>query len=289
MHSPIKLLVCLVFAQIISSCNPVIEKGVRKQDLKKDVEMITDLGRIVIRLSDETPKNRNNFIYLVNNGFYNSIPFHRVIPNFIIQVGDPKTRTTASDNFLGDIALPYSIPKELSPTLFHKRGALNAARNGDDENPEQASSSTQFTVVQGRVFTDSTLNRSEAGINFYLAYNRVIHKPENKANFQTLQRLINTDGSADSIAMLQKKFKGLAKIDQAATPPYRIPEAQRTVYKTIGGAPHLDRTYTVFGEVVSGMEIVDKIAGVETNKNDRPVRDIKIISTRMIPRKQYDE
>lgn len=288
MHPSIKLFMCLVFAQSVSACNPVIEKGVRKQDLKKDVEMITEQGRIVIRLSDETPKHRNNFIRLVNEGFYNNVLFHRVIANFIIQAGDPKSKTAVPNELLGDSDLPYSIPKELGPNLFHKRGALNAARNGDDENPEQTSSSTQFTFVQGKVFTDSTLNLSEAKLNSYLAYNRVIHKPENKASFGALQRLIKTKGNADSIAILSKKMKDLAKIDQATTRPYRIPEAQRTIYKTIGGAPHLDRSYTVFGEVMSGMEIVDKIASVETNKDDRPVRDVKIISTRMIPRKQYD-
>lgn len=274
-------------ALLICSCNPYIEKGVRKKDLSKDVEMITEQGRIVIRLSDETPKHRNNFIRLVNEGFYNNVLFHRVIKNFLIQAGDPKSKTAGPDELLGDNDLPYAVPKELSATLFHKRGALNAARNSDDENPEQNSSSTQFTFIQGTIFTDSTLNLAEKRLNAYLAYNRVIHQKENAATFSALQRLVKSKGNADSISLLSKKLKALAAIDQAKNPPYRIPEAQRNIYKTIGGAPHLDRSYTVFGEIVYGLDVVDKIANMETNKDDRPVRDVKIISTRMIPRKEY--
>lgn len=287
MRSIFQLLICLFFAQSISACNPVIEKGVRKQDLKKDVEIITDAGRIVVRLSDETPKHRNNFIRLVNEGFYNGILFHRVINNFLIQAGDPVSKTAGPDVLLGDGELPYSVPQELSPNLFHKRGALNAARTGDDENPELTTSSTQFTLIQGHVYNDSLMARAENKLNSYLAYNRVIHYEQNKALFATLQRLMK-EGKADSVKMISDRLKALAKIDQANTKPYKIPDAQRKVYQTIGGSPHLDRTYTVFGEVVSGMAIVDKICAVETNKDDRPIRDIKIISTCMIPRKQYD-
>jgi len=166
-----KIALSLVFVFLFfSMSNAQIEPGVLKSDLSKDVCLTTDMGEIVFRLSDETPKHRTNFIKLVNQGFYDSISFHRVIENFLVQTGDPETRPTPK-TLPED---PYTLPAEPHPSLFHKRGAINAARMGDDTNPSQASSGTQFTIIQGKTYTDSTLAVAEKRINNWLAYNKII-------------------------------------------------------------------------------------------------------------------
>ncbi|MCK0178165.1 peptidylprolyl isomerase [Flavobacteriaceae bacterium S0862] len=275
---------CFLF--ILLGCDKQIEEGVMKSDLSKDVEMVTDLGTIVMRLSDDTPKHRNNFIKLVNQKFYDSLLFHRVIENFIIQTGDPESKNANSDKDLGASDLPYRIPAEVTDNLFHKRGSLNAAREGDDNNPEQASSSTQFTIVQGRVYNDSTLKVAEGRINNWLAYNKVIKKVEHKSKLDELQNLFkNWDSTKiDAYNQIKKELDSLTEIEEASMTKYTYPDAHREAYKTIGGAAHLDRNYTVFGEVVQGMDVVDSIAAVSTNDRDKPIKDVRIISSRMIKR-----
>ena len=275
----------MVLALFSSGCNPLVEEGVRKADLKKDVELVTDYGTIIFRLSDETPLHRNNFIKLVNKEFYDSLLFHRVVNEFLVQTGDPDSRGAIAEVPLGEAELPYTVPAEFTPNLFHKRGAINAARN---DNPARASSSTQFTIIQGRVYTDSTLNDAEARINGWLANNRVVNDPNNKALLDHIQDLRRRNPVNDSIPILRIQLQELVNTDLANTPPYRIPEEHREIYKTIGGAAHLDQNYTVFGEVVKGIEVVDSIAGVETDRTARPVKDVRIISARMIKREDYN-
>lgn len=250
------IIVCFIF--VLSACDKEIEKGVMKSDLSKDVELITDYGTIILRLSDETPKHRNNFIKLVNQKAYDGVSFHRVINNFLIQTGDMGPDTSG---------LSYMIDAEFRPNLLHKRGAVNAARMGDDENPGRSSDGTQFTIIQGNTYNDSTLAIAEKRINTWLAYNKVINKPEHKSDLDKLDSLTNIE---------------LMTMDH-----YSFPEAHREIYKTLGGAAHLDQNYTVFGEVVKGMNIVDSIAGVETDSQDKPINDVRIISARMIKRKSY--
>jgi len=266
-------------------CNPLIEEAVRKNDLKKDIEFTTEYGSIIFRLSDETPKHRNNFIKLVNRHFYDSLLFHRVINHFIIQTGDPDSKLAKSEEPLGESDLPYTIPAEFNANLFHKRGALNAAR---DDNPERASSSTQFTFVQGKIYTDSMLSVAEKRINNWLAFNRVIHQPENQELVQLLKGLKNRQTNTDSLNMISNQLKILTEKELENSTLYKIPEAHRQVYKTIGGAAHLDQNYTVFGEVVKGMNVVDSIAKVSTDSLDRPVNDVRIISAKLIKRKDYN-
>jgi len=267
----------------LSGCNPEIEEGVRKGDLKKDVELVTEYGTIIFRLSDETPLHRNNFIKLVNKGFYDSLLFHRVVNKFLIQTGDPDSRGAKSEAQPGEADLPYTVPAEFTADLFHKRGAINAARN---DNPARASSSTQFTIIQGRVHTDSTLAIAEGRINGWLANNRVVNNADNKELLDQIQSLRRRNPENDSLAMMRNVLQELVKADLENTPPYRIPEAHREIYITVGGTPHLDQNYTVFGEVVSGIEVVDKIATVET-RSERPLQDVRIISARMIKRQAY--
>lgn len=185
------------------------------------VEVRTELGTCTIRLYNETPLHRDNFLKLVKAKFYNDLLFHRVIENFMIQGGDPNSKYAAEKQVLGEGDIGYTIPAELRDSLFHKKGALASAR---DNNPEKASSGAQFYLVQGRVFTDDELDRMEDG-----------------------------------------RLEGR-----------KIPQSQREVYKTIGGVPHLDQNYTVFGEIVKGIEMVDAIAAVPTDKMDRPTADQKM-------------
>ena len=283
LFSPV-LVFCLVLVLSLTSCNPLVVESVRKKDLKKDVVFVTQAGEVVFRLSDETPLHRNNFIKLVNQHFYDSLLFHRVINHFIIQTGDPDSKLAKAGAPLGETDLPYTIPAEFNPNLFHKRGALNAAR---DDNPDRASSSTQFTFVQGRVYTDSTLNLAEKRINGWLAFNKVLHQPENKEIAALYEGLRKQQTNSDSLTLISNKIKVLADEELKKGMLYKIPEEHRQVYKTLGGAAHLDQNYTVFGEVVKGMEVVDAIASVKTDSLDRPVNDVRIISAKLIKRKNY--
>ena len=276
--------VCLFLGFSLVACNPVVFENVRKKDLKKDVVFETQSGEIVFRLSDETPLHRNNFISLVNQHFYDSLLFHRVINHFIIQTGDPESKMAKTGAPLGEADLPYTIPAEFNPNLFHKRGALNAAR---DDNPERASSSTQFTFVQGRVYTDSALNITEKRINGWLAFNKVLHQPENSTLAGLYEGLRKRQTNPDSLALINNKIKILADEELKKGMLYKIPEEHRQAYKTLGGAAHLDQNYTVFGEVVKGMEVVDKIAAVKTDSLDRPLEDVRIISAKLVKRKNY--
>ena len=190
------------------------------------VKISTNKGEVIVRLYNETPLHRDNFLKLAKEGVYNGTIFHRVIKAFMIQGGDPDSKNATPEATLGNGGLPYTVPAEFRDSLFHKKGVLAAAREGDAENPTKASSSTQFYIVQGKVWTDSTLNVTEA-----------------------------------------KRLK------------FKIPESHRTVYKTIGGTPHLDRNYTVYGEVVKGLEMVDNIAAMPTGKGDRPTEDVKMTVT----------
>ena len=192
------------------------------------IEMVTSQGKITLRLYDETPLHRDNFLKLVENHTYDGLLFHRVIKNFMVQAGDPKSRDAKPGQPLGDGTLGYTVPAEFRPELIHKRGALCAARQGDQVNPKKASSATQFYIVQGQVWDDKTLDMMEQRFG--------------------------------------KKFTA----------------EQRKVYTTMGGTPHLDGDYTVFGEVVDGMEVVNKISDLPCDRMDRPVEDEKIISVKVI-------
>ena len=222
--------VCLL---LLAACSS--SKSVTKRDINKDILLQTTMGDITIRLSDLTPLHRDNFIRLVKAKYYDGLLFHRVINHFMIQAGDPDSRNAAPGKPLGDGGPNYTIPAEFRPELFHKKGVIAAAREGDDVNPKKASSASQFYLTQGKVWTNAGLDTLEI-----------------------------------------KRLNGR-----------KIPAAQRAVYTTLGGVPHLDQNYTVFGEVVKGIDVIDKIAAVPTSKakdKDRPLTDVKIIKVRLIKR-----
>lgn len=235
----------------------------------------TTLGDIKIHLYDQTPVHKANFIKLVNSGFYENISFHRVINNFMIQAGDPNSRG-ASAKALPDTMQTYTLPAEFNPALFHKKGALAAARQGNNVNPSMRSSGTQFYIVQGTRLNDGELSVAEAMINnqirqsYFLKY---LHEISDSASKNGIQL---------SDSELQEKVSEKLFVYLNTAGDFRLSDEQKEAYRTIGGVPRLDGTYTVFGEVVEGLDIVDKIAGVPTNNSDKPLTDIRILQMKMI-------
>jgi peptidylprolyl isomerase len=235
----------------------------------------TSLGDIKVMLYDDTPLHRENFLKLVNSGFYEGISFHRVINGFMIQAGDPETRSVTILKS-ADSLNTYTIPSEFNKIHFHKKGALAAAREGNDVNPEMRSSGTHFYIVQGVKFNDEELNQAEQRINSNIKqalFNKLIRQVSDSAT---------SSGKPMSDAEIQEKVS--LKMFQYLTTngDYKIPEDQREVYKNIGGVPRLDQTYTVFGEVVEGLDVVDKIAAVKTGVADKPVEDVKIFKMKAV-------
>lgn len=188
------------------------------------VTLQTTAGTIKIKLYDETPKHKENFLKLLGQGYYNGLLFHRVISDFMIQTGDPNSRDARPGASLGNGGPNYTIPAEFNPSLFHKKGAVAAARRSDEVNPQKESSGSQFYIVQGRAYNTAQLN---------------------------------------------------AFVESSKHLPFTPEEI--TAYTTIGGVPHLDNAYTVFGEVIEGLDIIDAIASVQTDQRNRPVTDVKII------------
>ena len=263
----LRLTGCLLFASSFSPASA--------QKSERMVLIETDSGNIKVKLYNETPKHRDNFLKLVQTHFYDSLLFHRVINTFMIQGGDPDSKNAPAGKPLGEGDVGYTIPAEFNPKLFHKRGVLAAARNGDDVNPEQASSGCQFYITQGKVFTDSLLTLIEKRITNMKAYNNLTRNKENKPLFEK-QNQFMMQGDLDSLRMIKGKIDALTEAELAKVAPYKFPEDQRKIYTTIGGTPHLDGSYTVFGEVIEGMEVVDKIAKMPRDGNDRPLINMKM-------------
>jgi len=219
------LFITTIQAQTKTTAKPVV-KPKPSVPTEKLVEIKTELGVMVVKLYDSTPLHRDNFIKLVKQKFYDSLLFHRVIQGFMIQGGDPTSKTADSTALLGSGEGPGDmIPAEFRPNLYHKKGALAMART---DNPEKASSNCQFYIVEGEKTTDNFLNQVECSVR------------------QT--------GNID----------------------FYYNDTARKAYKTAGGTPGLDQNYTVFGEVIKGVEVIDKIAAVEKDGNDRPLKNIRM-------------
>ncbi|HVF81178.1 MAG TPA: peptidylprolyl isomerase [Flavisolibacter sp.] len=228
------LLSLAICCSLLAFAQPDVK--LKKKDYKKDIELLTTEGTIVLRLSDSTPQHRDNFLRLVKAKCYDSVLFHRVIKGFMIQGGDTASMRATARQLLNS-GIDYTLPAEIIPALFHKRGALAAARKGDNENPERRSSGSQFYIVQGQTYTDKQMDSIEA-------------------------------------VRLQGR---------------KISPERRAYYKSIGGTPQLDGNYTVFGEVVLGQEVADKIAAVPTATGpgrDRPLQEVRILSAKLVKRKK---
>lgn len=245
------------------------------------VTLSTEYGDIKLILYDQTPKHKENFIKLAKEGQFDSTTFHRIIRNFMIQGGD----VNAKKNSEGSI--DYTIPAEFVDTLIHHRGALGAARQGDQINPEKESNGSQFYIVQGNVFSEWQLTLDLAKVNAYLpklaevpGYDTVLTYLENfhkQGKFQQYNEAV-----IKLVPVMEERF------DVSFRKPFNPKRLQ--VYTTMGGAPHLDDAYTVFGRVVEGMEVVDKIASVQTGHADKPVEDIYItVSLQEISKDEWHE
>lgn len=243
------------------------------------VDIKTSLGDIRIRLYGETPKHRDNFIKLVTEGFYNDVLFHRVINQFMIQTGDPESKGAAAGKMLGSGGPGYDLDAEiLYPQFFHKRGALAAARQGDEVNPERRSSGSQFYIVTGKVYNAGQLGQMEKQIQY-----QQMQSIFNDLASQHRDSIMNMRRNRDQ-AGLQALQEELVKRTEAeaAKNPVKFTQEQIDAYSTVGGTPHLDGTYTVFGEVVDGIDVVAKIETTATGAQDRPKEDIKIISMSIV-------
>ena len=277
MKTTLKLSLFLLLALSIWACTNKKESSKPEVEQRKTVEMVTDRGTMRIELYNETPLHRDNFLKLVKENAFDSLLFHRVIEDFMIQGGDPDSKNAQAGDTLGNGGLPYTVDAEFLPQLFHKKGVIGAAR---EDNLDRASSSMQFYIVQGKVRNDSVLDISEGRINNFLAKHYFNNDPINKPLLDSLQKA-RTDKNlelsellTDSIANLLESYKDFQR--------YTIPENHRDVYKTIGGTPHLDQNYTVFGEVIQGLDVIDSIAVVKTDSLDRPIIDVRIRSVKVL-------
>lgn len=250
-----------------------------KTEKMTKVELETSLGKIVVELYNETPQHRDNFIKLVKEGYYDGVLFHRVIKDFMIQTGDGNSKTAGPETSLGDGDPGYTIEAEfVYPKYFHKRGALAAARTGDQVNPERRSSGSQFYIVTGKVYSSDELQMMTKRMNDVKKqdiFRRLI--TENSAKIDELQNNHDNEG----IKTLQNEL--IQKTEaEAAENPFKMTDEQINAYTSIGGTPHLDGQYTVFGEVVEGMDVVDKIQNTTTGRLDRPTIDIRIIKAKIV-------
>ncbi len=241
------------------------------------VKIDTSFGEITVRLYDETPLHRDNFVKLAKEGYFDGMLFHRVIRDFMIQGGDPDSKTASPGQSLGTGGPGYTIEAEIRKDLFHKRGALAAARQGDQVNPQRRSSGSQFYIVWGQIYKEGQLRQLSKQMEMQqmqqifdslamACRDEVFHlrKERDHAGLQELQDKL--------VAETEAKFKAMKEKGEISG----LSDEQIRIYTTVGGTPHLDGQYTVFGEVVEGLDVVEKIQDAETSSSDRPEEDIKM-------------
>lgn len=271
----------LIISLIIIVCGLVAcgtNKNKRNNKMEEQKETLvlirTDKGDIKVKLYNDTPLHRDNFIKLVKEGILNETLFHRVIKDFMIQGGDPDSKNASADQQLGSGDVGYTVPAEfVYPKHFHKKGALAAARQGDQVNPDKASSGCQFYLVTGKVYSESEMLGMEQQMNkgrLNSVFNRLAQK--HMKEIYRMRKANDEDGLYD----LQERLLTEAQAEVDSLPPFRFTPEQVRAYTTVGGTPHLDGEYSVFGEVIEGLEVLDAIQQVKTNRFDRPITDIKM-------------
>lgn len=252
----------------------VISCSNTRQPAEKNIVVIsTEMGDVKVKLYDETPEHRDNFLKLAREGFYDDLLFHRVINNFMVQGGDPDSKNAEPGARLGSGGPGYTVTAEIKDGFFHKKGALAAARQGDQVNPERRSSGSQFYIVHGKVWRPGELDTMEMQRNSALQqsiFNKHFTAAQEELN--KLRQENNEAGFNVRIAELREEADSIFQ----ATPKFSFSQEQKKAYTTIGGYPSLDGAYTVFGEVIEGLEVVDKIGVVETDAANRPLVDVKM-------------
>ncbi len=249
-----------------------MKANANQDDASVRVLVKTTMGDFTVLLYGDTPEHRDNFIKLSNEHYYDSLLFHRVIENFMVQAGDPNSKNAPAGKMLGDGDPNYTLPAEIKfPTHYHKRGALAAARTGDNVNPERRSSGSQFYVVTGKVFTGEQMKQ----MAIKAAFDQLAEQ-----HMDSIQAMMTRRDQAGMQALQEKLVKEAHAIVDEGKGPYSSEMIK--VYTTEGGTPHLDGQYTVFGEVIDGMDTIDKIQKAATDSHDRPVEDVRILSTTVL-------
>jgi len=253
----------------ISSCSFSQNKQVPEGPV---VLIKTQYGNMKVVLYNETPLHRDNFMKLTREGVYDSLLFHRVIKGFMVQGGDPQSKRASKDQMLGDGDLNYTVPAEIRPDLIHKKGVIAAARNGDEVNPEHRSSATQFYLAQGKVYKLDEIPSIELNLNSRAAETLFLkYKSEKIDTLMLFQMARNKEGYDKLLDKIKQKA-----IRESEKNPIRLTKQQIETYTTLGGIPHLDGAYTVFGEVLEGLAVIDSIAAQPTGLNNRPLENIRM-------------
>lgn len=261
-----KKLFFIVSIALLMSCQNKVELGKKN----RIVEIQTEFGAIKIQLYDQTPEHRDNFVKLAHQHFFDGCLFHRVIDGFMIQGGDPDSKEAKPGQRLGEGGPGYQIPAEIHSELFHKKGVIAAAREGDDVNPEKKSAGSQFYLAQGKVYTHAELDSLLVKLNSKLKTQIFTHIQNDNAELLSKYQM---DGEVDKLSNVIERIQ--FQVDSVYLKSKIVfSDEQVNAYTSIGGIPHLDGNYTVFGEVIEGLEIIDKIAKSETDDFDRPLNDI---------------
>lgn len=263
-----KSIVFFIFLMACYSCGT----GSRS-NREADVVIKTEWGQIRIKLYEKTEEHKRNFEKLVQEGFYDGLLFHRVIKDFMIQGGDPESKSAVPGQRLGGGGPDYTLPAEILPEYFHKRGVLAAARRGGPSNPEKRSSASQFYIVEGRIFSEGELDTLEMNKNQQIVNDLI--REHIMAVQEEMGHLRQSDPDAFNLKLAEIREKADSLVESRGM-RFRFTPEQREIYTTIGGYPSLDGDYTVFGEVVEGMDVVEKISAVQTDRNDRPEQDIRM-------------
>lgn len=274
------LIICIIIAAI-TSCGASTKNNSKNMSSENQtiVKFETNVGDFTVALYNETPKHKENFIKLVKEGMYDSTLFHRVIKQFMVQAGDPKSKNASDTATLGAGDVGYNIPAEFNNELFHKKGALAAARQGDEVNPEKASSGCQFYIVTGRKFTEPKLLDMENQINEQREEN--IFNSLAQKHMKEIYKMRKA-GDNEGLLELQDTLESQASAMAMEEGPFKFTKKQIDAYTTIGGTPHLDGAYTVFGEVIEGMDTIEKIENSKTGRADRPTNDIRILKATVV-------
>ncbi len=241
----------------------------------------TKYGNIKLKLYENTPKHKSNFMVLVNKGFYDGLLFHRVIENFMVQGGDPLSEDAGSDERLGSGGPDYTVKAEIRPENIHKRGALAAARKPNSVNPERRSSGSQFYIVTGRVYTNKELDALEKQINTDRRSQIINMYIDERSGLREKLNEYQENRNFSAMDSVLRAISNEIKNDSIGLKEFKISPERRKIYTSIGGAPTLDDEYTVFGEVTEGMDVAEKISKLPTDENDRPLYDVKMKITQI--------